>query len=204
MEWKQKNSIAGVGIYVISTVFLCYSAIQKIISVETYNALLWIIILFTGVNTVSKSFMQESDERQLYYYQLASPQSIILSKMLYNGLLMFLLSLVATLTYVLFLGNMVNNWGLFLTAIALGGTGFGIILSLVSAIASKSGNNPTIMAILSFPIIIPFLSTVIGLSANAIQGISVDQNLRFIMVLVSMDAIVIGLGYILFPYLWRD
>lgn len=204
LEWKQKNAFVGILIYVISTVFLTYFSFKRIISPETYNALFWIIILFTGVNTVSRSFMQESEERQLYYYQIASPQGIIVSKMLYNSLIMLVLTLIALGVYVTFLGNPIQNYNLFFVAIILGSLGLGIILSMVSAIASKTGNNPTIMAILSFPIILPFLNTLIGLSSNGINGIDSAQNLKFIIVLVSMNAIVAALSYILFPYLWRD
>lgn len=204
LEWKQKNSLVGILIYIVSTVFLCYFAFKQIISTETYNALFWIIILFTGINTVSKSFMQESDERQLYYYQLSSPQGIILSKIIYNSGLMLILTAMAFFTYSIFLGNPIQNIPLFALTAFLGSWGFGTILSLVSAIASKTGNNPTIMAILSFPIILPFLDTLIGLSMNSIEGIITNQNLKFIIVLGSMNTIVASLSYILFPYLWRD
>jgi len=203
-EWKQKNAFVGVLIYIISTVFLTYFSFKRLISTETYNALFWIIILFTGVNTISRSFMQENEERQLYYYQIASPQGIILSKIIYNSLIMFVLTILALLVYITFLGNPIVNFNLFLLTVFLGSTGLGIILSMVSAIASKTGNNPTIMAILSFPIILPFLDTLIGLSLNAINGITSPQNLKFIIVLGSMNAIVAALSYILFPYLWRD
>lgn len=148
--------------------------------------------------------MQENEERQLYYYQIASPQGIILSKIIYNSLVMFILTLLALFVYITFLGNPIENFNLFLITILLGSTGLGVILSMVSAIASKTGNNPTIMAILSFPIILPFLDTLIGLSLNAINGISTPQNLKFIIVLGGMNAIVAALSYILFPYLWRD
>lgn len=112
-EWKQKNTLAGIIIYVVSTVFLCYFAVKQTFNVETYNALFWIIVLFTGVNSVSKSFLQDSDERLFYYYQMASAQGIILSKMIYNALFMVILSAVALITYTLFLGNLIQDWPLF-------------------------------------------------------------------------------------------
>ena len=203
-EWKQKNAFVGVLIYVISTVFLTYFSFKRLISTETYNALFWIIILFTGVNTISRSFMQENEERQFYYYQLVSPQGIILSKMLYNSLVMLVLTFLALGVYITFLGNPIVNISLFLVTVLLGSTGLAVILSMVSAIASKTGNNPTIMAILSFPIILPFLDALIGLSLHAINGIDSPQNIKFIIVLGGMNAIVTALSYLLFPYLWRD
>jgi len=74
---------------------------------------------------------------------------------------------------------------------------------MVSAIASKSSNNFTLMAILSFPILIPLLIVVIKLSKNAIDGLEL-WDVNFIMVLVFMNVIIITLSFILFRYLWRD
>ena len=45
-------------------------------------------MLFTAVNAVAKSFMQESAGRQLYYYTLANPRDIMLSKIIYNIFIM--------------------------------------------------------------------------------------------------------------------
>jgi hypothetical protein len=46
--------------------------------VPVWNSLYWIIILFSAVNAVAKSFVQEHQGRQLYYYMIASPEAIIL------------------------------------------------------------------------------------------------------------------------------
>ena len=129
---------------------------QTIIETTTFNALLWIIILFTSVNTITKSFVQESENRLLYMYSLANPQEIIVGKLIYNSILLLLISLVTFSAYALFLGNPIVNLPGFLGALVLGSLGLSILLTLMAAIASKSSNNPALMAILSFPIIIPF------------------------------------------------
>jgi heme exporter protein B len=74
----------------------------------------------------------------------------------------------------------------------------------MAAIASKSSNNPALMAILSFPIIIPFLITIIALSLNFSQGVNDAQNFRYFLAIGGIMAIGITMAYILFPYLWRD
>ena len=59
--------------------------------------LYWIAILFTSVNAVAKSFLQESEGRQYYFYTPASPQHIILAKMAYNAVVMVVMSGLALL-----------------------------------------------------------------------------------------------------------
>jgi len=60
------------------------------------------------------------------------------------------------------------------------------------------------MAILSFPIVLPLLLVVIRVSKNAIIGISGEENLKHLLVLLSINVIVGTVSYLLFPYLWRS
>ncbi len=170
LEWRQKYALNGILLYVVSTVFISYLSFKSIDEI-TWNALYWIIMLFSAVNAVAKSFIQESSGRQLYYYTLASPEAIILSKMLYNTLLMLVLATLGYTVYSLVLGNPVGDQGLFIVNMLLGAVGFSACLTMVSAIASKAGNNAALMAILSFPVIIPILLMVIRVSKNAMDGI---------------------------------
>src|SRR5690606_35296634 len=98
LEWRSKHAINGILLYVVSTVFVCYQAFK---SVDTlvWNALFWIILLFASINAISRSFIQESSYRQLYYYTLVNPRAIILSKIIYNILVMVVLSTIAYAAY---------------------------------------------------------------------------------------------------------
>ncbi len=84
-----------------SLLFLC--AFLSVVSIApiTWNALFWIIMLFASINAVSKSFLQESKGRQLYIYTIASPLALIISKTIYNVLLMMVLTIVALCFYML-------------------------------------------------------------------------------------------------------
>ncbi len=204
LEWRMKYAFSGILLYVAATVFVCYLSFKNIVDVPTWNALFWIIMLFASVNAVAKSFLMESKGQLLYFYTLASPQSILLSKTIYNVLLLLLLSLVCFGFYALFIGNKVQDIPLFAVTLVLGSIGFASVLTLVSAIASKTNNNFTLMAILGFPILMPLLLTLIKVSKNAIDGLHMSVSWKYILVLALLDLIVILLAYLLFPYLWRD
>ncbi|MGZ3822477.1 MAG: heme exporter protein CcmB, partial [Mucilaginibacter sp.] len=112
LEWRSKYAFNGVLLYVVSTVFVCYISFKLTPGFSNskgypvvWNVLFWIIMLFASVNAIAKSFMQESKSRLLYYYTIASPQAIILSKTFYNVLLMSLLSTLALLVYLFFFTN---------------------------------------------------------------------------------------------------
>lgn len=207
LEWRQRYALNGMILYIVSTVFVCYMSFAlktKGIEPITWNTLLWIILLFTAVNSITKSFTQERAGRQLYYYTLASPQGIIISKIIYNIVLLLALSLIGLFIYIVFLGNPVQNLLMYLTAVVLGAIGFSSTLTMVAGIASKAENTSTLMAVLSFPIILPMLSMLIRLSKNAMDGLEWNTSYDEILILLAIDAIVITTSYLLFPFLWRS
>lgn len=211
LEWRSKYAFNGVLLYVVSTVFICYIAFNLTPGFKgssgyqvVWNVLFWIIMLFASVNAIAKSFMQESKARLLYYYAIASPQAIILSKIIYNILLMALLSILALLVYLLFFNNKIGDPLFYFLTVLLGSISFSIVFTMISAIASKAGNNGTLMAILSFPVIIPVILLLIRLSKNAMDGIDRSFSYSNIGVLLAINAIVIATSLLLFPFLWRD
>ncbi len=203
LELRNKYALGGILLYVVSTIFVSYLSFKKIVTPATWNALFWIILLFASINAIAKSFISETRGKLLYMYTLASPQAVILSKIIYNSLLLIVLSGLCLLAYSVFIGNIVQDMPLFLITLLMGSFGFSSLLTMVSAIASKAGNNFTLMAILSFPIMIPLLMVLMKLSKNAIDGLE-NWDLNYLMVLMFLNLIIIALSYLLFRYLWRD
>lgn len=200
---RNKYALGGILLYVVSTVFVSYLSFKQVINIPTWNALFWIILLFASINGVAKSFIGENRGRLLYLYTLVSPEAVILSKIIYNSLLLLLISGLCLFVYSLFIGNLVQDMPLFLLTLLLGSFGFSSLLTMVSAISSKTSNNFTLMAILSFPIMMPLLMVLLKLSKNAIDGLE-RWDLNYLMVLMFINVIIIALSYLLFRYLWRD
>jgi heme exporter protein B len=168
-----------------------------------WNTLFWIILLFSAVNAVGKSFTQESANRNIFYYTFAKPESVIFSKIIYNSLVMLGVSFVGIFFYSWVMGNPVGNMPLYLGSLVLGAIGFASTLSLVAGIAAQGENSATLMAVMSFPLIIPLLLLLLKLSKSALDGISLSENWDEIAILGALDIIVIVFSGILFPYIWK-
>jgi heme exporter protein B len=203
LEWRQKYAIGGILLYVVSTVFIVFLSFRTI-QPMVWNVLFWIIALFAAINAVVKSFVQESGSRQLYYYTLADPTILLLSKIIYNTVLLFVLMLLTYACLSFIAGNPVVDNGLFLLALLLGAVGFSVAFTFISAISAKASNGATLMAILSFPVVLPILLILIKLSAQALRLLQDTSIQKDVFILVGIDAILIALGFVLFPYLWRD
>ena len=116
---------------------------------------------------------------------------------------MFLLSVINLACYSLFIGNPVQDILQFTIAVLLGSLGFAAVLSMVSAIASKAGNNTTLVAILGFPILIPLLITTIRFRRTPWMDWR-GRSAHYIILLAALNLLVVTLAYLLFPYLWKE
>ncbi|AHM61766.1 cytochrome c-type biogenesis protein CcmB [Flammeovirgaceae bacterium 311] len=207
LEWRQRYAFNGMLLYVSSTIIVCYMSFgvrSGMLTPPVWNALFWIIMLFTAVNAVAKSFLQEAEGRQLYYYTLASPQGIILAKIVYNAMLMLLLTGVGLLFYSVVLGNPVQDPLLFIVAMILAAISFSSTFTMISGIAQKAGNNSTLMAVLGFPVIVPTLLMVIKIAKNALDGLERSLSLDELVTLLAINVIIITVSLLLFPFLWRS
>lgn len=203
LEWRQKHGFGSLLLYVLATVFIVFSVIKNI-SPDVWIALFWIIILFASANATTRSFYQESGARQLFYYQLCHSLNFIFSKFLYNFLILLLIGILTLLGFIFFSKPVVKDYGLFLLTILLGCLSFSTIFTFVSAIANKTPNGSSLLAIMSFPLMIPVMLTLLKLSAQACRLLQDTGYWKDIAILLSIDGMLIGTMIFLFPFVWRD
>lgn len=205
LEWRQMHTFYGILLYIASTVFVIYLTLADRPNQETWNSLFWVIQLFVCVNTVAKSFLQESRGRMLYFYSIASPVEFITAKLLYNSLLMLLMNGVSLLLFLIFLDNPLSDSLVFLGVSFLGGFSLSLVFTIMSAIAAKAQQNAALIAILGFPVILPTLLLLMQLSKAAFAEVFREGAvLQLTGLVLGMDVLVIALAMVLFPFLWKD
>ncbi|HEX9959191.1 MAG TPA: heme exporter protein CcmB [Fibrella sp.] len=207
LEWRQRYALNGMLLYIVGAVFVCYlsfNARRGQLAPIVWNTLFWLIQLFTAINAIAKTFVQERAGRQLYYYTLASPQQIIVAKIIYNTGLMLVLALLGFSVYAFVLGSPVEDVALYIGSLLLGAVGFAASLTLVAGIAAKAENSATLMAILSFPVVLPLLLLLLKVAKNAMDGLDRSASSDELMTILAIDAIVLALSYLLFPFLWKS
>ena len=202
-ELRDKYALGAIILYVITSTFIVYKSFQSV-TVMAWNVLFWIIFLFAALNALVKSFAQETKDQYLYYYQIAHPGEIIIAKIVYNVLMLLLVSLALYFTLSLFTIDPVVDRPLFFITILMGSIGVSTCFTFVASILSTQNNQSTMMAILSLPLIIPILLLLINLSANAV-GILKDTDFKADLILLGgIDLILFGLAVVIFPIIWRS
>jgi heme exporter protein B len=202
LEVRQQYSFYGVLLYIGATIFVLYLSVESPES-NVWNGLFWVIQIFISVNAVAKSFLQESRGRMLYFYSIAGPRDFVLAKLLFNSLLMLLMSILSLALFSLFLGSPIQKAGAFIGLVLLGGWSLSLVFTFLAAIAAKAQQNAAIMAILGFPLIIPQLILLMHLS-NAAFNETAFIPVTTVFLLIALNLMVILLAVILFPFLWKD
>jgi heme exporter protein B len=202
LEIRQQYSFYGILLYIIATIFVLYMTIQEP-EPKVWNGLFWVIQLFICINAVAKSFLQETRGRMLYYYSIVNPRDFVLAKLVFNSILMLLMSFLSIILFSLFLGNPIQKVPQFIGLVLLGGWSLSLVFTFLSAIAAKAQQNAAIMAILGFPIIIPQLMLLMSL-ANTVFTDKTGIAASTLLLIVMLDILVVMLAVILFPFLWKD
>jgi heme exporter protein B len=203
LEIRQQYTFYGILLYVASTIFVLYLAMNQP-EEQVWNGLFWMIQLFICVNAVAKSFLQENQGRMLYFYTIAGARDFILAKLLFNAVLMILMSLVSLLLFQLLMGNPLQHPLKFIGFACLGGCSLSLVFTFLAAIAARARQGAALMAIMGFPLIIPQVLLLMRMSNTAFADVLQAGLAQIILLLVGLDLLVIMLSVILFPFLWKD
>jgi heme exporter protein B len=79
-----------------------------------------------------------------------------------------------------------------------------LVFTFLSAIAARAQQNAVLMVIMGFPIIIPQLMLLMRISNIVFGDVVQGGLLQIVLLLAGLDALVIVLAVILFPFLWKD
>lgn len=207
LETRNKYTISSFLLYVLITVYLCYLSFKQINDPSVWNALFWIILVFAATNAATRSFNSDTKRKQLYQYTTVGAHAVIFSELIFNALLIIIISIFTFGFYGLFIGFSPLEGAdkdIFFLSLILGGIGLSGILTLISGISSQTGNGLGMVAILGFPLLLPLLLSLIDLSAISLRGLGWEFAWQKMLVLAGVDGITVTLSFLLFPYLWRE
>src|SRR5690348_14104083 len=133
LEIRQQYSFYGILLYIGATIFVLFMTIGDAASdPDVWNGLFWVIQLFICINAVAKSFLQESKGRMLYFYSIAGPRDFVLAKLLFNSVLMLVMSTLSLLLFALFLTFPIQKALPFIGLVLLGGWSLSLVFTFLA------------------------------------------------------------------------
>lgn len=175
-------------------------------SIELLSGMYWVVIFFTAMSGLSRIFVSEEERGTVMVLQLiAAPSVVYFGKLLFNSCLTLLLTAAVTVLYVIaFPGFTIKSPDVFFLVVLFGSLGFAASATIIAAIIAKAGARGTLYPVLSFPILIPLLMTVMNGTTRALTGESLASAVGELQVLVGYLLVMVGGSYILFDYVWKD
>lgn len=206
-ELRTRYAINALAMFILVTIsVILFSIGQEKVSEHLTGGLFWVVIFFSAMSGLSRAFVSEEERGTTLTLQLiAAPSTVYFGKLLFNLVLVFIMNIAIVILYfLLFESFVIMNLSLFLLSLLLGSIGIAISSTLIAAIISKANTKGTLYPVLSFPILLPLILTLMELTKFAMDGDTISESYAELMVLVSYDVIMGTAGFMLFDFIWKD
>ncbi|MCS6980028.1 MAG: hypothetical protein N2050_06525 [Flavobacteriales bacterium] len=203
-EWRSGTSLGALGVYSLSTVYVCYRAFLSLPQTRLWVTLLWIIMVFSGAFMASGLFRHEAGQGRTFYYPLVRPWELYFSKIITAAGLQSLVLLWVFLAFSLFFGWPEGAAGWFIAAYWISGWAISSQFVFAAAVASKADPKGGLTAVLGLPIMLPALMLSLKTGFLAADGLTQGAFFQYLAALMVFCLLPAGLGAGLYSYLWHD
>lgn len=206
LEYRSKYAVNTVLAFVGSSLLLVvFSLKAQVLPPTPRSGLVWIIILFASLSSLSRSFVLETERNTYDLLRLhADPIAVYLGKLTFNFLFTLMVNIVTMALYIFLLGLSVHDWLILNLTILLGTLGLASVSTLLAAIVSQASRKGAIFSVLSLPLLVPLdlllvNTTKAALGAGRTAGMWSDT-----LALVGFAGVTITVAILLFEYIWED
>jgi heme exporter protein B len=206
-ELRTRYAVNSLAMFILVTIsVILFSIGSERVSENLSGGLLWVVIFFSAMSGLSRAFVSEEERgTTLTLHLIASPSTVFSGKLLFNLILVFVMNIVIAVIYsALFNTFIIRNFPLFAGAFLLGNVGIAVSSTIIAAIIAKTGSKGTLYPVLSFPILLPLILTLIDLTKMAMDGAEFTTAYIELAVLACYDVIMIAASYMLFDFIWKD
>ena len=206
-ELRKAHGWVGLGLFALSSVYAAYRSVEPRPEADTWNALVWLVLMFSAFNALARPLADDVREVRQYQLHLLRPQDWIVARTLYHGILLTALACCVWIAFAVFMGTthfegMRFFWmllGMVVTAWSLAGA-----ITLLSALAARAGAGFGLTAVLGIPLVVPILLLSSRFGQAVISGLGTAEKGESLLFLGTFGVGAAAMGFVLFPYLWRE
>lgn len=206
-ELRTRYAISALLMFVITTIsIILFSLGSEEAPPDVLSGMLWVVVFFGAMSGLSRTFVTEEERGTSMTLQLlTSPGAIYFGKLLFNLVLVFGLNAVTISLYAVVInGFVIRTMSIFIVAVVLGSIGFAGAATIIAAIIARASTKGTLYPVLSFPILLPLLLTVINATRLASEGAFFSEAAGEFQLLISYIVVVVTASTIVFEYVWKD
>lgn len=206
IELRSRYAINTVLAFVGASLLLILFAMNaEQLSAPAQSALIWVIILFAALSSLSRSFVMETDKQTFNLLRLNSRAiDVFLGKLCFNYLFTFSVNCITFVAYIFLLGISIVDIGVFSLVLIVGTAGLSGVATMLGAIVSQADRKGAIFSVLSIPLLFPLILILVQLTEVAlIEGAS-PNYLNDLWALIGYTGATITAGILLFDYIWEE
>lgn len=206
-EFKTRYALHALGMFVVTTIaIMMFSTAGETLSTGTLAGILWIIIFFTAMAGLGRSFVAEEERGTALLLRLLAPSEVVFSgKLAYNVIMLVALTIVTAAAFVLVMNVEVKTFSLFALTIVAGSLALASASTIVAAIIARARAKGALYAVLSFPLLVPWVLLVVDATRMSFDGIPLwGEGLNDVLLLFAYSGVVIGASTIVFDIVWKD
>jgi heme exporter protein B len=206
-EWRNRQILLAMGLFGILTTMSFYYALEGQPSARraALPAILWVTVIFAGVQGLGRSLAAEQDKGTLDGLLLAPiPRAALyFGKLISAWLFTFITAVVVSvaLNIVFNVDVLSLGWGLMLV---VGALGFAIIGTLLGSMAIHVNNRETTLPIIVLPIALPLIIGVVNAANALLEGLPAADWAVWLAMVASLDTVFLLLAWALFAYVVEE
>jgi heme exporter protein B len=202
-EWRTRYGLNAALLFAVTSLTSTSFAVGRLGDrPDVLAALLWVVLLFAALASLSHAFVREVEGRTMVLLRLiASPTAIAVGKLLFNLLFLLVIELVTVPLFLVLMGAPTPNWAAFLGILGLGSLALGAGSTLVGAIIAQTRGRAALFAGVSFPLLLPVLAAAVSGTRAQWNGVSVAGELKL---LAAYAIALFAASLLLYDHLWED
>jgi heme exporter protein B len=198
--------ISTVLAFIVSSLMIIFFSLRADqLSLEVLSGLIWIVILFASMITLSRVFISESERGTLDLLRLnSSASSVYVGKLAYNFLLTLLIAGVTVFLF-MFLVNMSTDFPVYLLGIILlGAAGLAGATTLLGALVSQASRKGAVFPALALPVLVPLIIVLVRATQAVFSPVADQSILNDLVTIAGFTGVTISASIVLFDNLWED
>lgn len=206
-EIRTRYGLTAIALFVVTAVALvAFSSADEPMPRPIAAGVLWVVMFFTSMTGLGRGFVSEEERGTSLYLRLSAPPTSVFWGKLVGNIILAAGSNIAVV--ILFLALMtsvhVGSPWLLLLVTLVGSIGLATVVTITSAIVAKAGTRNALLPILSFPILLPLVMPGIGATLIAMAGLSFQDLLPDLLLMLSHTGIVVVVSALVFEVVWCD
>nr|QNO54087.1 hypothetical protein GHMFPJCE_00014 [Methanosarcinales archaeon ANME-1 ERB6] len=208
-EFRRSYEILSILIFSLGSILICSFAWSGggTTEPEVAGAALWVILFFASILVFTTSFTREADRGTLGGLKTlpCSPLAILVGKIIYGIVLLFLVECVLIPFSIIFLNlHLGTRFPALLLVCFLGAVGLAFAGSFVSGLVMFSEGKTLLLSFLLIPVCIPVLIPSVSATEKIISGSSIADVMPELSMLIAFLLLITAIMILTFEFVLEE